>query len=114
MKASHPHNPSSITSRPTYSRKAARNVLAQYDGKELRRGIDQLRARIEKHFMHGGDDEAKSRELVALVSKQCERAYDGTLARIDDMLRELYPNADGEKNVEVDFAAADVQAAFRR
>jgi hypothetical protein len=113
MKASHPHNPSSITSRPTYSRKAARNVLSQYDNKELRRGIDQLRARIEKHFIHG-DDEAKSRELVALVCKECERAYEKTISRIEDMIRDLYPNAEGEKNVEMDFSVADVQAAFRK
>ena len=113
MKASHPHNPSSITSRPTYSRKAARNVLSQYDSKELRRGIDQLRSRIEKHFIHG-DDEAKSRDLVALVCKECERAYEKTIGRIEDMIKELYPTAEGEKNVEMDFSVADVQAAFRK
>lgn len=113
MKASHPHNPASITSRPTYSRKAARSVLSQYDNKELRRGIDQLRARIEKHFIHG-DDEAKSRELVALVCKECERAYEKTIGRIEDMVRDLYPVAEGEKNVELDFSVTDVQAAFRR
>lgn len=79
----------------------------------MRRGIDQLRARIEKHFIHG-DDEAKSRELVALVCKECERAYEKTIGRIEDMIRDLYPNAEGEKSVEMDFSAADVQAAFRK
>ena len=113
MKASHPHNPSSITSRPTYSRKAARNVLSQYDSKELRRGIDQLRARIEKHFIHG-DDDAKSRDLVALVCKECERAYEKTIGRIEDMVAELYPVTEGEKNVEMDFSVADVQGAFKK
>ena len=113
MKESHSHNPSSITSRPIYSRKAARSVLSQYDGKELRRGIDQLRARIEKHFGHG-DDEAKCRELVSLVCKECEKAYERTIVRIEDMIRELYPNMEGEKTVELDFSRADVQTGFRR
>ena len=113
MKESHPHNPSSITSRPTYSRKAARSLLSQTDSKELRRGIDQLRARIEKHFGHG-DDEAKCRELVSLVCKECERAYEKTITRIEDIIRELYPNVEGEKPVELDFSKADVQSGFRK
>ena len=113
MKESHPHNPSSITSRPTYSRKAARNLLSQWDGKELRRGIDQLKTRIDKHFGHG-DDEAKCRELVSLVCKECERAYEKTFTRIEDMIGELYPNLEGEKSVEMEFSRADMQAGFRR
>lgn len=113
MQTTHPHNPSQITSRPTYSRKAARNVLSSYDSKELRRGIDQLRARIEKHFIHG-DEEAKSRELVALVSKECERAYEKTVHRIEEMIRELYPPTEGEKNVEAEFGLTDVHSGFRR
>ena len=89
-------NPSSITSRPSFSRKAARNLLSQYDSKEIRRGIDQLRARVEKHFGHS-DDEAISRALVALVCKECEKAYEATIVRTEEVIKELYPNAEGEK-----------------
>ncbi len=113
MKASHPSNPASVISRPTYSRKAARNVLSQYDSKEIRRGIDQLRARIEKHFGHG-DDEVKSRELVTLVCKECERAYSRTIDRIEEMVRDLYPVTEGEKGVEAGFSRTDVQSGFSR
>lgn len=113
MKESHSHNPALITSRPTYSRKAARNLLSQYDVKEVKRGIDQLRGRIDKHFGHG-DDESISRTLVVLVCRECEAAYDGTLGRVDAMIREFYPNAEGEKAVECEFSRADVQAGFRR
>ncbi|KAK3711445.1 hypothetical protein LTR37_009624 [Vermiconidia calcicola] len=113
MQASHPQSPASVTSRPTYSRKAARNLLSQHDSKELRRGIDQLRTRIEKHFGHG-DDEVKARQLVTLVCKECERAYERTYGRIDDMIRDLYPNAEGEKAVECGFSKTDVQTSFGR
>ncbi len=113
MKRAHPQNPASVTSRPTYSRKAARNVVSQYDNKEVRRGIDQLRGRIEKHFGHG-DDEMKSRELVSLVCKECEKAYDRTLGRIEDMISELYPPIEGEKSVEPGFSKADVHSGFGR
>lgn len=113
VKASHPNNPASVTSRPSFSRKSARNVLSQYDTKEVRRGIDQLRARIEKHF-GVGDDEAICRALVALVGKECEKAYETTITRVEDIIRELYPNVEGEKSVELEFSRADVQAGFRK
>lgn len=113
VKASHGGHAASITSRPSFSRKSARHVLSQYDGKELRRGIDQLRARIEKHF-GVGDDESICRALVALVCKECEKAYESTVTRVEDMIREFYPNVEGEKAVELEFSRADIQSGFRR
>lgn len=106
-------NPSTIASRPSYSRKAARSTLAPYDGKEIRRGIDTLRKRIEKHF-GDADDEPISRNLVALVGKECERAYERVVERFEKVIREVYPASEGEKSVEVDFTREDVRAGFRR
>ncbi|KAK5167004.1 uncharacterized protein LTR77_007733 [Saxophila tyrrhenica] len=114
MKASHPQNPSSVTSRPTYSRKAARNVLSQYDSKEVARGIAHLRGRVQKHFVQDNDEQQKSKELAILVCKECERAYDRTLDRIEEMIRELYPVTEGEKPVEAGFSRTDVQSGFSR
>lgn len=61
-----------------------------------------------------GDDEAICRALVALMCKECEKAYEATITRTEEALRELYPNVEGEKAVELDFARADVQAGFRK
>ncbi len=61
-----------------------------------------------------GDDESICRALVALVGKECEKAYDATITRAEDVIRELYPNVEGEKAVELEFSRADVQAGFRR
>ena len=88
-------------------------MLSQYDSKEVRRGIDTLRKRIEKHF-GDADEEAISHKLVALVCKHCEGAYDKTMQRMERIIREIYPPMDGEKSVELDFSKADVQAGFRR
>ncbi|TKA36144.1 hypothetical protein B0A55_13522, partial [Friedmanniomyces simplex] len=85
--ALHPTNPTAIASRPSSSRKTARNLFAQYDGKELRRGVETLRKRIEKHF-GDADEEAISRGLVALVGKECERAYERTVERMERLVRE--------------------------
>nr|POE64977.1 hypothetical protein CFP56_65935 [Quercus suber] len=110
---SHPTNPQAVSQRPSYSRKVARTLFAQYDGKEVRRGIDTLRKRIEKHF-GDGDEEQLSRGLVAFVCKECERGYDRALERTERIIREIYPPTEGEKNVELPFDKTDIAAGFRR
>ncbi|QIX01755.1 hypothetical protein AMS68_007272 [Peltaster fructicola] len=104
--------PSTIATRPSYSRKAARTVFSQFDGKEIRRGIETLRRRIEKHFGEG-DEEAISRTLVTLVTKECERSYDKIIDRVEALLGSVYPPAEGEKGVELEFTREDV-SGFRR
>ena len=61
-----------------------------------------------------GDDEAICRALVALVGKECEKAYEKTIDRVEDIIRELYPSVEGEKPVELEFSKADVQNGFRK
>lgn len=113
LQSAHPNNPAAVTSRQNYSRKAARSVLAAYDGKEIRLGIAKLKERINKHFS-GEEQEALSRALIGSVYKECERAYERVLGRVEAVVREFYPAGEGEKSVEVGFERGDVQAAFRR
>lgn len=87
-------------------------MFAQYDNKEIRRGIDTLRKRIEKHF-GDADEEVISRVLVALVGKECERAYERTIDRMERLVKEVWPSVEGEKAVEVEFAREDVRSAFK-
>ncbi|KAK1010339.1 hypothetical protein LTR54_005292 [Friedmanniomyces endolithicus] len=110
--ALHPTNPLSLATRPSSSRKTARNLFAQYDAKEIRRGVDTLRKRIEKHF-GDADEEVISRNLVALVGRECERAYERTMERMERLVREVWPPAEGEKGVEVEFGREDVRGAFK-
>lgn len=90
-----------------------RNVIALYDGKEIRRSIDTLRRRIDKHFGEA-DEEALARTLVDFVCKECERKYELVLERTERLVNEVYPPTEGEKTVEIGFSRADVQAGFRR
>lgn len=88
--------------------------MAQYDSKEVRRGIDTLRKRIEKHF-GDADEEQLSRGLVSFVCKECERNYERVLERTEKLVKEVYPpNQEGEKDVIIDFAKSEIQAGFRR
>lgn len=101
--------------RASYSRKTARHLLADFNSKEVRKGIDTLRRRIEKHF---GDVEGESantsRNLLGFVCKEAERSYESTLERAGRLTSAVYPNMEGEKSVDVDFSREDVRSGFRR
>lgn len=101
----------SIAARPSYSRSTAKKLLAGHDSKEIRRSIETLRKRIEKHFGES-DEEQLSRQLVGLVCKECERRYEQVLDRLQTVCRELYKEE--EKRVEIEWTKEDIKAAFRQ
>ena len=98
--------PTEIATRASHSRSVFKKILSSYDAKEMRKGIDTLRKRIEKHF--GEADEAGiSRGLVANVLSECENRYLEVGTRTRTVVREIY---DG--GVEVEWRDEDVVAAF--
>lgn len=100
----------SIAARPLYSRSSAKKMLAAHDSKEVRRGIETLRKRIEKHLGES-DEEQLSRELIALVYKECERRYEKILDRLQRVCGELYKEE--EKRVVIEFTKEDIRSAFK-
>lgn len=100
----------SIAARPSYSRSTAKKIMQAHDSKEIRRSIETLRKRIEKHF-GDADEEQLSRSLVAMVCKECERRYEQILDRVNRVCKELYKEE--EKSVAIDWTKEDIKAAFR-
>lgn len=98
----------SIATRASHSRSVFKKLLAGYDAKELRRGVDTLKKRVEKHF--GDADEAElSRALVARVLRECERVYVQVGERVGSVIAEVY-----EGSLEAEWRREDLVAAFRR
>jgi hypothetical protein len=58
--------PSKISGMPSHSKATFKKILAGYDSKEIRKGIEALKKRVEKHF-GDADDPGLSRGLVAKV-----------------------------------------------
>lgn len=97
-----------IAARTSHSRSTFRKLLSQYDGREIRRGIETLKKRVEKHF--GDADEAElSRGLVSKVLKACEGVYLGLGDRANKLVGEVY-----EGGLEVEWRREDVMGGFRR
>lgn len=97
-----------ISNMPSHSKSTFRKILAGYDSKEIRKGIETLKRRVEKHY-GDADDPGLSRDLVAKVIVNCERYYEKVEDRILTISRDVY---DGE--VIAEWNRTDVTQAFRK
>lgn len=96
-----------IAAQPSNSKSTFHKVLSAYDGREVRKGIESLRKRVEKHF---GDDEAglnSGRALVNRVLKECEKFYDDVEVRISTIATSVYSG-----DLLFEWPRAEVKAAF--
>ncbi|KAL2868868.1 GTP-Rho binding exocyst subunit SEC3 [Aspergillus lucknowensis] len=100
--------PTDIASRPSHSRSVAKKVLATYDVKEIKRGIEMLKKRVDKHF-GDADDPGLSRSLVIKVLRECEGRYDKTYDRVRGVLQAVY-----EGQLDVEWRKEDAIAMFRK
>lgn len=96
------------TTHPSHSHNAFRKVMSSYNAKDIRKGVDALRARVEKHFAQG-DEASISQKLVSTMLAECERRYNDICDRSKVIAAEVY-----QSTVEVEFARTDIQTAFRR
>ncbi|RMJ28873.1 Exocyst complex component Sec3 [Aspergillus sp. HF37] len=102
------HSPGDIANRANYSRSVAKKLLAAHDGREIRRGIDLLKKRAEKHF-GDADDPGLSRSLVLKVLRECEGRYGEAYDRMRRIVDTMY-----EGSLELDWCKEDVGAMFKR
>ncbi|KAI9741266.1 MAG: hypothetical protein M1834_002982 [Cirrosporium novae-zelandiae] len=100
--------PSSIASRASHSRATFKKLLAVNDSKELRRGVDALRKRMEKHLGEG-DEIGLSRNLITKVWTEAERRYQAIGERVQKIAAEVYP-----EEVIVGWSSEDMLIPFKK
>lgn len=100
-------SPTSIAAQLSNSKTIFNKVLGNYDAKEVRKGIEALKKRVEKHF-GDADDPALSRDLVSKVLKECERFYGDVEGRIGRVVTDCYGG-----DTIFEWPRQEVKAAFR-
>lgn len=98
---------SAVAAQPSNSKAVFNKVLGGYDSREVRKGIETLRKRVEKHF-GDADDPALGRGLLNRVLKECEKYYGEVELRISAVTTNVYGG-----DVQFEWPRADVKAAFR-
>ncbi|KOS23134.1 Exocyst complex component 1 [Escovopsis weberi] len=96
-----------IARQPSNSKAIFSKILGSYDSKEVRKGIDALRKRVEKHF-GDADDPGMSRSLMVQVLKECEKFYVDVEGRIGRVTTDVYGG-----DVPFEWPRQDVKASFK-
>src|SRR3569833_2914868 len=95
-----------VAAQPSNSKTIFNKVLGSYDGREVRKGIETLRKRVEKHF-GDADDPNLSRGLVNRVLRECEKFYGVVELRIGAITTNVYGG-----DVLFEWPRAEVKSAF--
>ena len=110
----------SIALRPSHSRSTAKKILSTYDSREIRKGVETLKKRIEKHF-GDGDDPALTRGLVGKVFTECAARYGEAWERMKSVVETVYGGGGDQgsagattPSLEIEWRKEEVASLFKR
>ncbi|CAA7268018.1 unnamed protein product [Cyclocybe aegerita] len=105
---------SDITSSANFNKGALRKVVKDYNSKDIKKQVDVLAKRVEKHFTEGSDKEEGNAsgpgKALAGVWKACEEEFLKLTDTWSSRTSQLY----GDSGITLEYTAADVESAFRR
>jgi len=109
--------PSEISSNSTYSKSALKKVVKEFSAKDIRKHVDALFKRVEKHFTEASE-KTTSEEVNGMASgtvlvgvwKACE----DELLRITELFTKRIAQCYQSSGIALEYSATDVEGAFKR
>lgn len=108
--------PTEVANNSSYNRSALKKVVKEYDAKDVRKHVDTLFKRVEKHFTEASEAAVAQSTgiepgtVLVGVWKACEEE----LLRITDVFNKHITQCYANAGVSLEYTAADVEAAFKR
>ncbi|KAJ8083824.1 hypothetical protein AAF712_000742 [Marasmius tenuissimus] len=109
--------PSEVSTNSSYNRSALKKVVKEYNAKDIRKQVDSLFKRVEKHFTEASEKATTEESggiapgtVLVGVWKGCEEE----LLRITDLFNKRITQCYAEAGISLEYTTADVESAFRR
>lgn len=112
--------PTEIASNSSYSKSAAKKVVKEYNSKDVRKHVDALFKRVEKHFTEASEkattEQASSSTGIApgTVMVGVWKACEEELLRMTDYFAKRIAQCYVNTGVALEYTPGDVEAAFKR
>ncbi|KAM6498447.1 Exocyst complex component Sec3 domain containing protein [Amanita muscaria] len=110
-------SPSEIGNNSSYNKQALRKVVKEYNARDVRKHIDALHKRIEKHFTEASEKATMEDSgiiapgpVMVGVWKACEEE----VTRITDLFSKRINECYEGSGVTLEYSITDVDSAFRR
>lgn len=94
----------------TYNKSALRKTLKEFNAKDMRKHIEGLYKRVEKHFTDASDKSAVDDLVLNNVWKACE----AELLKFTDKITSLISKYYGDSGVALEFSKSDIESAFKK
>ncbi|THV06009.1 exocyst complex component sec3 subunit [Dendrothele bispora CBS 962.96] len=107
---------SEVSSNSNYNRSALKKVIKEYNAKDVRKHVDSLFKRVEKHFTEASEKTTEEGKgiLPGTVMVGVWKACQDELLRITELFSKRITQCYSETGVSLEYSTTDVEAAFRR
>ncbi len=108
--------PTEVLNNSAYSKSSLKRVVKDFDAKDIRKNVEALFKRVEKHFDDEGEmviastGKAKDGTVVAGVWTACERQLVKEAQRFTYLIGQCY----ADSGVGLEFTVSDVEGAFSK
>lgn len=105
--------PLDVSKDSSYNKVALKKVLKDFSGKDVRRYVDAMYKRVEKHFEEEGSGGAGDRALPGTITAGVWKACEDELVKATERFRTLMSKCYGGDG-GMEFGVLDVEAAFKK
>lgn len=109
--------PTEVSNNSSYNKSTLKKVVKEYNAKDVRKHVDALFKRVEKHFTEASDTTTQQESgpiaqgtVMVGVWKACE----DELVRITELFQKRISQCYANSGVSLEYTVADVESAFRR
>ncbi|KDQ30968.1 hypothetical protein PLEOSDRAFT_1036431 [Pleurotus ostreatus PC15] len=110
--------PLDISSNSSFSKSALKKVVKEYTSKDIRKQIDALFKRVEKHFTEASDAKASVEETSGIppgtVMVGVWKACEDEVLRITDLFNKRIAQCYTDTGITLEYTPGDVESAFKR
>lgn len=109
--------PSEVHKNSNYNKSSLKKVLKEFDGKDVRKHIDVLFRRVEKHFTEAEEKttrEERSRIASGTVMVGVWKACEEELQRMTESFSAMILQCYGDSGISMEYTSSDVETAFKR
>jgi hypothetical protein len=109
--------PTEVASNSSYNKSALKKTVKEYNSKDVRKHVDALFKRVEKHFTEASDTSAQQESgpiaqgtVMVGVWKACEEE----LVRVTELFQKRISQCYGNSGISLEYTLGDVESTFRR
>jgi len=110
-------NPAEVTNNSNYNKASLRRIVKDYNSKDIRKHVDNLAKRVEKHFTEASEKttvEEVSGIAAGTVLVGVWKACEKELVKLTELFSSRISQWYGDSGVSLEYTTSDVETAFRR